>query len=61
LERVNRSDQRKGSRAWSKYQIRIHMFLGLPNPDPDVWIRIRIQILLSSSKKVRKTLIPSVL
>jgi hypothetical protein len=36
---------------------RIHLFLGHPDPDPET----RIRILLSPSKIVRKTLIPTVL
>ncbi len=40
---------------------RIHMFFGHPDPFVRSAVSIRIRILLSSSKIVRKTLIPTVL
>jgi hypothetical protein len=37
------------------------MFLDLQDPDPELFVRLRIQIVISSSKKVRKTSISTVL
>ncbi len=37
-------------------EIRIHLFLGLPDPEPTFFVGIQIRIQPSTSKKIKKNL-----